>query len=290
MGEGSGVGVLALMVLQKARAAAQNLGSAALSRLSPALPPSANGKGAFLRTADQLIDLLLPPTALDEGERPQSPGLSVRAWERIAFLDAPVCNGCGAPFPYDLGPGARCAACMAAPRAFARARAACLYDEHSRDLILKLKHADRTDLAPLFARWIARAAAELVEDCDAVVPVPLHRSRLFSRRYNQAAEIARPLARYVKRTYRPDVLVRARDTGTQGGKSSRGRRINVRGAFRVPRSRRKQIEGRRVLLIDDVFTTGATVEACAKALLAAGAAGVDVAVIARVREAAHLTI
>jgi ComF family protein len=242
------------------------------------------------RSFNRAIDLLLPPTALDDGERPQSPGLSARAWERIEFLEAPVCDGCGSPFPYDLGPGARCAACMAAPRAFARARAACLYDEHSRDLILKLKHADRTDLASLFARWIARAAVELVEDCEAVVPVPLHRSRLFSRRYNQAAEVARPLARQVNLTYRPDVLVRARDTGTQGGKSSRGRRINVKGAFRVPSSRRKQIEGRRVLLIDDVFTTGATVEACAKALLAAGAAGVDVAVIARVREAAHLTI
>ncbi len=236
------------------------------------------------------IDLLLPPTALDEGERPQSPGLSVRAWERIEFLEAPVCDGCGAPFPYDLGLGARCGVCMAAPRAFARARAACLYDEHSRDLILKLKHADRTDLAPLLTRWVARAAADLVETCDVIVPVPLHRSRLFSRRYNQAAEIARLLARLMRRRYRPDALVRARDTGTQGGKSSRGRRVNVKGAFAVPPGRRKQIEGKRVLLIDDVFTTGATVEACAKALLAAGATAVDVAVIARVREAAHLTI
>jgi ComF family protein len=236
------------------------------------------------------VDLLLPPMALDGDERPQSPGLSVRAWERIEFLEAPVCNGCGAPFPYDLGPGARCGACMAAPRPFDRARAACLYDEHSRDLILKLKHADRTDLAPLLARWIARAAADLIEDCEVVVPVPLHRSRLFSRRYNQAAEIARPLAGSAKRRYRPDALVRARDTGTQGGKSSRGRRVNVRGAFVVPARRRKQIEGKRVLLVDDVFTTGATAEACARALLAAGAAAVDVAVVARVREASHLTI
>jgi ComF family protein len=242
------------------------------------------------RAAGHAVDLLLPPTALDEGERPQSPGLSVRAWERIEFLDGPVCDGCGAPFPYDLGPAARCAACMAAPRAFARARAACLYDEHSRDLILKLKHADRTDLARLFALWLIRAAADLIEECEVILPVPLHRARLFRRRYNQAAEIARPMARRTGLRYRPDALVRGRDTGTQGGKSSRGRRVNVKGAFRVPDRRRAQIEGKRVLLIDDVLTTGATAEACAKALLAAGALAVDVAVVARVREAAFLAI
>jgi ComF family protein len=249
---------------------------------------------AFARSAGWVaghaVDLLLPPTALDVGERPQSPGLSVRTWERIEFLDAPCCDGCGAPFPYDLGPGARCAACMAAPRAFARARAACLYDEHSRDLILKLKHADRTDLAHLFALWLTRAAADLIGDCEVILPVPLHRARLFSRRYNQAAEIARSMARRAGLAYRPDALVRARDTGTQGGKSSRGRRLNVKGAFRVPNGRRKQIAGKRVLLIDDVLTTGATAEACAKALMTAGAVAVDVAVVARVREAAFLAI
>ena len=179
---------------------------------------------------------------------------------------------------------------MAAPRAFARARAACLYDEHSRDLILKLKHADRTDLAHLFALWLTRAAADMIGDCEVILPVPLHRARLFSRRYNQAAEIARPIARRTGLDYRPHALVRARDTGTQGGKSSRGRRVNVKGAFRVPDRRRRQIEGKRVLLIDDVLTTGATAEACAKALLAAGASAVDVAVVARVREAAFLAI
>ena len=283
------MGVFAPTESQKALAALWTRRPAALSPPSPALPPS-RGKGALGRALGHLIDLLLPPTALDEGERPQSPGLSARAWERIAFLDAPVCDGCGAPFPYDLGEGARCAACMAAPRRFARARAACLYDEHSRDLILKLKHADRTDLARLFALWLSRAAGELAAECDVVVPVPLHRSRLFSRRYNQAAEIARPLGRLARLRYRPDALVRARDTGTQGGKSSRGRRLNVKGAFRVPPRRVRQIAGKRVLLIDDVLTTGATAEACAKALLEAGAIAVDLAVVARVREAASLAI
>lgn len=234
------------------------------------------------------FDLIWPPIALDGGERPMASGLSAGAWSRITFVDGPVCDGCGAPFEYSIGPGVRCAACQARPRAFDRARTACLYDEHSRDLILQLKHADRTDLAGLFARWLSRSAAELIADCDAIAPVPLHPHRLRARRYNQAAEIARPLARWSKRGYLPEALVRRRATDSQGGKSGRGRRLNVSGAFEVPRPAR--VHGRRILLIDDVMTTGATAEACAKALRKAGAAAVDVAVIARVREAANLSI
>jgi ComF family protein len=249
-----------------------------------------NFGGALRGAARTGLDLLLPPDALDGGPRPLTTGLSVEAWSRIEFIDDPVCDGCGVPFPYSLGDGVRCPACYAKPRAFARARAACLYDEHSRDLILKLKHADRIDLSGLFARWLSRAAAELLQDADWIAPVPLHPLRLFSRRYNQSAEIARPLARLSRRPYAPDLLVRRRATGSQGGKSGRGRRVNVQGAFEVPPNRASRVAGRRILLIDDVLTTGATAEACAKALLAAGAAAVDVATIARVREAASLSI
>ena len=231
----------------------------------------------------------MPPHALDEGgERPFAPGLSAAAWSRIAWVDGPVCDGCGQPFAYDLR--SRCAACLARPRAFDRARCACLYDEASRDLVLKLKHGDRTDLARMFALWLSRAAGELAAECDAVAPVPMHPQRLFKRRYNQAAEIARPLAKLIDRRYLPDTLVRARDTGGQGGKSRRGRREAVRGAFSVPPARIARIEGKRILLIDDVLTTGATAEACARALKAAGAAQVSVAVVCRVQEAEALAI
>jgi ComF family protein len=198
--------------------------------------------------------------------------------------------GCGAPYEYDPGPGVRCAACMARPRAFDAARAACLYDEVSRDPILKLKHADRTDLAPLFARWLSRAAADLLAEAEAIAPVPLHPLRLLRRRYNQAAEVARPLARLVEVPFLPDVLVRRRATESQGGKSGDGRRRNVAGAFHVPARRRAQVTGRRVLLVDDVMTTGATLEGCARALKQAGAVRVDVAVLARVKDAPGLTI
>jgi len=217
-------------------------------------------------------------------------GFSAGAWSRIRFLDGPVCDGCGAPFDYDPGPGVRCAPCMASRRVFDAARAACLYDEHSRDPILKLKHADRTDLAPMFARWLSRAAAELLHEAEAIVPVPLHRLRLLGRRYNQAAEVARPLARLSGVPYLPDVLVRRRATETQGGKSGAHRRRNVSGAFHVPDRRKAQVEGRRILVIDDVMTTGATLEGCARALKQAGATRVDVAVLARVKEASGLAI
>lgn len=215
-------------------------------------------------------------------------GFSSPVWSRIHFLDGPVCDGCGAPFDFD--PGARCAPCQAKPRAFDRARAACLYDETSREPILKLKHADRTDLAPLMARWLSRAARELIEDADAIAPVPLHRLRLLGRRYNQAAEIARALSRLTGTPYLPDTLVRRRATATQGGKSGSGRRRNVAGAFEVPAGRRDRVAGLRILLVDDVLTTGATAEGCARALRAAGASAVDLAVVARVKEAAGLTI
>ncbi|OHB30213.1 MAG: amidophosphoribosyltransferase [Phenylobacterium sp. RIFCSPHIGHO2_01_FULL_69_31] len=234
------------------------------------------------------LDMLFPPQTLDGGPRPLAGGFSADAWSRIRFLDGPVCDGCGAPFDFD--PGARCAACLAKPRAFDAARAACLYDETSRNPILQLKHADRLDLAPLFARWLSRTARELIEEADAIAPVPLHPLRLLRRRYNQAAEIARPLAAMTGTPYLPDALVRRRATATQGGKSGSGRKRNVAGAFEVPEARRTQIEGLRILLIDDVLTTGATAEGCARALKAAGAARVDLAVVARVQAAAGLTI
>lgn len=227
---------------------------------------------------------------MDAGSRTASPGLTPEGWSRIAFLEAPCCDGCGLPFDYDMGPSVRCPACEARPRAFSRARAACLYDEHSRDLILQFKHADRLDLARLFSLWLSRAAADLVEEADAVAPVPMHPLRLIRRRYNQAAEIARPLARRAGLPYWPGVLRRSRAGESQAGKSGSGRRRNVQGAYVCAPGWEKRLQGKRILLVDDVLTTGSTAEACARALTRAGAAGVNVAVIARVREANPVSI
>ena len=235
-------------------------------------------------------DLIFPHHAFDAGSRASSPGLTALGWSKIAFLEAPVCDGCGAPFDYDMGEGVRCPACEARPKAFSRARAACLYDEHSRDLILQFKHADRLDLARLFSLWLGRAAGELVAEADAVVPVPMHPLRLIRRRYNQAAEIARPLARRAGLAYWPGALKRRRAGESQAGKSGAGRRRNVQGAYACPAGWERRIAGKRILLVDDVMTTGATAEACAKALTRAGAAAVYVAVIARVRENESVSI
>ena len=236
---------------------------------------------ALVRSA---VEVVLPPQALDlaRGARPVlTRGLTAEAWSKITFIEAPVCDGCGAAQAYETG--LRCATCMARPRAFDRVRAAVLYDDASRDLILKLKRADRTDLAGLFALWLARAASDLTADADVVVPVPLHRLRLIERRFNQAAEIARPLARHAGLVYLPGALVRRRNTPSQGGRSGSGRRRNVAAAFAAPKRAWPRLAGRRVLLVDDVITTGATAEACARALKAAGAACVHLAAVARVQ-------
>jgi len=237
-----------------------------------------------------LTDLILPPMAHDSAEATAAAGLTAGAWGRVTFLEDPVCDGCGAAFEYDGGDFAaeRCAACHSAPYRFSRSRAACVYDDASRGLILKYKHGDQQQFAMLFARWISRAAAPLIAQADAVVPVPLHPTRLLARRFNQAAEIARPLARSSGRDYLPDALIRIRATDTQGGRSGRGRRLNVQSAFAVTEAGARQVRGRRVLLIDDVLTTGATADACSVALLAAGARAVDLAVIARVRTAREM--
>jgi ComF family protein len=248
------------------------------------LAQRAPGLHALRAAGRSVLDLVLPPRLHDGAGPALSGGLSAQGWARIRFLDDPVCDGCGAPFAYASDLQGRCAACQARPRAFDRARAACLYDEASRDLILQLKHADRTELAGLLALWLSRAAGPLLREAHAVVPVPLARGRLFRRRYNQAAEMARPLARRGAVPYLPDTLVRLKGD-SQAGKSAAGRRRGVQGAFAVPDAKRRRIEGRRILLVDDVLTTGATAEACARALKKAGAASVDLVVVARVQEA-----
>lgn len=231
------------------------------------------------------VDIILPPMAFDSRQAAATMGLDPGAWSRIQFLEAPVCDGCGGAFDYDAGAFGheRCLACQQSPYGFERARAACVYDEASRPMILRFKHGDQQQFAPLFARWIARSAADLIVDADVIVPVPLHPTRLLSRRFNQAAEVARPLARLSGLDYLPDGLQRQKPTDSQGGKSARGRRLNVQKAFSVSTAGRRRIKGRRILLVDDVLTTGATAEACARALMTAGARAVDLAVIARVR-------
>jgi ComF family protein len=235
------------------------------------------------------LDLVLPPRCLGCGSAVEAPGrLCAACWRTLTFLGPPQCRHCGYPLPHALPAEPLCGACAADPPGYHRARAALRYDDGSRGLILAFKHADRTDTAPAFGRWLARAGAELLADADLIAPVPLHRWRLLKRGYNQAAVLARALARESALPLVPDLLQRRRATPSQQGLSAQARLANVTPAsFRPHPWQRRRLAGRRVLLVDDVMTTGATVGACAEVLLAAGAAQVDVLTLARVvRDAA----
>ena len=230
------------------------------------------------------LDLLYPPLCIGCRSQVAEPGnLCAACWQDIDFLDGPACHCCGLPFDLDPGGETLCAACLADPPSFDRARAVMRYDNKSRGPILALKHADRLDLAPGFARWLDRAGRPLLDETDVIVPVPLHASRLWSRRYNQAAELARGLGTLANKPVEPTALRRIRATPSQGAMpSAKARRRNMRGAFQVPTERQAAIKDRAVLLVDDVLTTGATADACARALKRAGVVKVSVLALARV--------
>jgi ComF family protein len=238
------------------------------------------------RAATAVLDLLLPPRCLLCGQSTEATGtLCAKCWRGISFIASPLCAGCGLPFPFDPGPGAVCGACIAHPPGWDRARSVMVYDDRSRGLVLALKHADRLHGAPAFGHWLARAGAELLEDADFLVPVPLHWTRLWWRRYNQSAVLAMALATALRRqglkrpVPAPDLLVRRRRTPSQGRRTRSQRADNVRGAFALKRG--AAAAGLRIVLVDDVMTSGATAAECARVLKRAGAARVDVLTLAR---------
>ncbi len=234
------------------------------------------------RVAAGAVDLILPPRCPCCGEDVTSHALVCAAcFTRMSFITDPVCRCCGVPFAA-AAQGPVCAGCEAEPPRFAQARAALRYDDGARSLILPLKHADRVELAAVLAAWMTRAGAAMLEAAEVIVPVPLHRARLRRRRYNQAALLARHLARRSGRHTVLDGLQRVRGTAALGGKTAVERSAELAGAFRVKPARAGALLGRHVLLIDDVITSGATGNACAAALLEAGAARVDMLAAARV--------
>ena len=226
------------------------------------------------------LQLVLPPACLAcEAPTDAAGTLCSKCWGKMVFVAEPCCDRCGLPFPVDTG--AACTSCNQHQPAFKRARSAFLYEGVGRDLVLAFKMADRSYLAPKLAELLHRAAMPLLADTDLVVPVPLHRWRLFRRRFNQSAILARLLARQAGKAVAPDLLVRKRWTAPQTKLSRRERRHNLQGAFAVRRGRTAAAAGRRVLLVDDVLTTGATASECARALRRAGVESVYVATLAR---------
>jgi ComF family protein len=243
-----------------------------------------NAMAAMRGLGPRLLDFAFPPLCAS-CRTPVSAAhnLCGACWGGIAFLSDPLCEVCGFPFEFDTGPGSLCAGCQQRLPAFDRARALMRYDDASRNPILALKRADRLDLVPAFARWIARPGRELLNSTDLIVPVPLHHGRLWQRRFNQSALIATALGRLAEKPVDCLVLRRVRATPSQGEMpSASARRRNMQGAFRVDRRGTGRLAGKTILLVDDVLTTGATVEACARALKRAGAARVLVLALARV--------
>ncbi len=228
------------------------------------------------------LDVALPSLCPSCRDLVADSALCPACWSKLAFISAPYCPRLGIPFAYDPGPGILSMQAIAQPPAYHRARAAVRYDDVARKLVHALKYGDRMDLAPMLGRWMARAGHDLLGDADALVPVPLHWRRLWTRRFNQSATLADHVARTSGVAVAHAALTRVKATAHQVGLSRSARAGNVQGAFKVAPQARAEVAGRRLVLIDDVLTSGATSEACARALLRAGAAQVDVLVFARV--------
>jgi predicted amidophosphoribosyltransferase len=229
------------------------------------------------------LHTVFPPRCICCGEAVGSDfGLCGPCWREAKFITGTVCDCCGTPLPGDDAGPVLCDDCMASPRPWSRGRAAFVYGGTGRQLVLQLKHADRLDLVPPLAAMLSRAVAPILQPEMLVAPVPLHRLRLIKRRFNQSAMLAQSLARRNRLICLPDLFLRPRATPSLEGLGRAERRATLLGAIAVNPKRAARITGRHLLLVDDVLTSGATLEATAEAALAAGAAQVSVAVLARV--------
>lgn len=211
----------------------------------------------------------------------RSGGLCGDCWRETPFIGGLCCESCGVPLPGEDDGAPLCDECLTRPRPWSRGRAAVLYRDHGRKIVLQIKHGDRLDLVPIAASWMERASRPLATERTLLVPVPCHWRRLLKRRYNQAAALSSALARRLGCDHAPRALVRVRQTPIQDGKPVSARFADVKDAIVAHRRRGAVLAGRDVLVVDDVLTSGATLGATAEACLAAGAARVDVVVLAR---------
>jgi ComF family protein len=263
------------------------MGDAAAPVSTARLASAADKVRALLRAA---LDIALPRLCAVCREPVEGEGLCASCWSKLSFITRPYCERLGIPFVYDPGPGILSMEAIADPPAYNRARAAVRFDEISRVLVHALKYGDRLDLAPMMGRWISRAGREVLAEADALVPVPLHWRRLWTRRFNQSAMLAAAVSAASGVPMVTDALKRVKATVQQVGLSRSERAANVQGAFRVPEQGKAAVVGRRLIVLDDVLTSGVTVEGCARALLRAGASNVDVLVFARVADPVRISI
>lgn len=233
-----------------------------------------------------LSDMVFPPVCAGCGIHVAvHDAFCTSCWVSIPFIERPFCNILGRPLARDFGEGFLCAEAIASPPVFDSLRSAVLYNGSARSLVRRLKYQDATHIAPLMAAWMLRASDGMLADCDCIVPVPLHWTRLVMRRFNQSAELGRHLAARTHKRLLPATLIRMRRTSRQVGLTVQGREKNVRGAFSIAPGHEADVAGKRVVLVDDVYTTGATVSAATRVLKKAGAARVDVLTFAMALDA-----
>ncbi|MGH1375774.1 MAG: ComF family protein [Alphaproteobacteria bacterium] len=235
------------------------------------------------KIASSAIDIVLPPRCPVNGQLVDVQGMiSHDAWTKLEFITAPYCTHCGVPFDFETSNDEKCMDCLTHPPVYDSARAALRYNDTSRDLILGFKHGDKTHVAPSFVPWLQRCGAGCLPNAAYLIPVPLHPKRLLVRRYNQAAVIAHNLSKEVGIPHLSDAMRRVRATPSQGHLSGGARARNVAKAFDVMPRYRDDLKGKSVILMDDVYTTGATVNECTKTLKQYGVSHVHVLTLARV--------
>jgi len=240
------------------------------------------------RAIDKATGTLWPHRSIITGKPSGGDGcLTPADFSSLSFITGPICDVCGTPQTSEIE---MCAPCSARAPKWRKARAALVYDDHVAKPILALKRAGRRDGLATMARWMKRAGSDVLVEADILAAVPLHRTRLVERGYNQAVWLGAALSRECEIPFRPALLKRERNTPSQGGLSARARRRNVAGAFRLSDSERARVRGKRIVLVDDVLTTGATVEACVTTLKRAGARSVDIVTVARVVRERDMTI
>ncbi|MDB2415140.1 ComF family protein [Rickettsiales bacterium] len=231
---------------------------------------------------NNVVNIIYPPQCFSCNVSIYEHGhLCPECWESIQFVRPPYCQKCSFPFEYSIEGENLCAECIKSPPAFNKARCAFLYDDNSRKIVTSFKFGDKTHSHMTLAKMMISSATDLLKEVDIIVPVPLHRLRLLKRKYNQSAILAHSISKYTDIAVVPDLLIRNRNTPPQSGLTQRQRHKNMKNAFSVREKYHQFIDEKKVMLIDDVMTTGATIEACTKALFKSGAAEVYVLTLAR---------
>ncbi|WP_161510306.1 ComF family protein [Bartonella quintana] len=241
-----------------------------------------NGGDILNKCIECLLTILYPPMCPGCKQRVSAYGaICSQCWKDLQFITKPYCPVMGIPFGCDMGDGFLSGEALQNLPPFSRVRSAIVHKGVGQALVTRLKYGDHIELASFMANWMVFAGREIIDDCDVIISIPLHFRRFFWRRYNQSAELARYIAVKKKKNFKPGWLVRCRNTRPQVNLSARERKLNVLNAFEVPRKVKKYLKGCSVLLVDDVFTTGATVTAAAATLKQAGAWQVDVLTFSR---------